>query len=209
MLDQLFNLVQDQSQDAVVNNPAVPDKYNKDVMQSLMGSITGGMQQEVQKGNLDGVMGLLSGRTVQGNSTSMMSNPIVASISQIATTNIMQKFGLSPAIANGIVAAVLPQVMSRMINKTSNPNDSSMDFNSILGGLMGGGSGSVNTSSAPSQGKGVNFNEIGYAMADGKLDMNDLKRVGGSLFGGNSAQSGGNQDSGSLGGLLGGLFGGK
>ncbi|WP_247235116.1 hypothetical protein [Telluribacter sp. SYSU D00476] len=209
MLDQLFNLIQDQSQDAVVKNPAVPDKYNKDVMQTVASSITGGMQQEVQRGNLDGVMGLLSGRTVQGGSTSMMSNPIVSSIAQIATSNIVQRFGLSPAIANGIVAAVLPQVMSRMINKTSNPNDSSMDFNSVLGGLMGGGSGSVNTSAAPSQGKGVNFNEIGYAMADGKLDMNDLKRVGGSLFGGNSNSSEGNQNSGGLGGLLGGLFGGK
>lgn len=207
MLDQLFNLIQDQSQDAVVKNPAVPDQYNQDVMQTVASSITGGMQQEVQRGNLDGVMGLLSGRTVQGGSTSMMANPIVSTIAQIATSNIVQRFGLSPAIANGIVAAVLPQVMSRLINKTSNPNDSSLDFNSVLGSLMGGGN--VNTSAAPSQGKGVNFNEIGYAMADGKLDMNDLKRIGGSLFGGNSNSSGGNQSGGGLGGLLGGLLGGK
>jgi hypothetical protein len=39
-------------------------------------------------------------------------------------------------------------------------------------------------------------------MADGKLDMNDVMRIGGSLLGG-----GGNSGGGGLGGMLGGLFG--
>ncbi|HEV7349540.1 hypothetical protein [Telluribacter sp.] len=207
MLDQLFNLIKDQSQEAVVKNPAVPDQYNRDVMQTLMGSITGGMQQEVQQGNLDGVMGLLSGRTVGGGGiASMLANPIVSSISQTATSKLVERFGLSPAIASGIVAAVLPAVLSRFINKTSNPNDSSMDFNSILGSLLGG---SASTASPAQKGNGINFNEIGYALADGKLDMNDLQRLGGGLLGNTSGTSGNKGDAPGLGGLLGGLFGQK
>ncbi|MFN3379180.1 MAG: hypothetical protein ACK41O_06970, partial [Runella zeae] len=56
---------------------------------------------------------------------------------------------------------------------------------------------------APQQG-GFDFNQIGYALADGTLDMNDVMRIGGSLLGGsgNNSSSGGG-----LGGLLGGLFG--
>jgi hypothetical protein len=71
---------------------------------------------------------------------------------------------------------------------------------------MGGGSGAA---SGVQGGGGFDFNQIGYAMADGKLDMNDLMRIGGSLMGGGkSAPSNNQQGSGlDLGGLLGGLFG--
>ncbi len=59
---------------------------------------------------------------------------------------------------------------------------------------------------------GFDFNQIGYAMADGKLDMNDLIRIGGGMLGGSSPapQQNKQEDGGlDLGGLLGGLFGGK
>jgi hypothetical protein len=72
-----------------------------------------------------------------------------------------------------------------------------MDFGGIMGSLLGGGQ----AQQAQQQG-GFDFNQIGYAMADGKLDMNDVMRIGGSLLGG-----GGNSGGGGLGGMLGGLFG--
>ncbi|TDB67060.1 DUF937 domain-containing protein [Arundinibacter roseus] len=205
MLEQLMGLIQDNSQEAIVKNPAVPNENNNDVMQTLLGSITGGLQQEAQSGNMGGLMGLLSGNAVKNNSAGLLSNPIVSGIATNAISSIMSKFGISNSAASGIVASVLPGVLSGLISKTSNPNDQSIDFNGILGSLMGGGA----SSAAPSS--GFDFNQIGYAMADGKLDMNDLMRIGGSLMGGGSQapsqqQSGGGLD---LGGLLGGLFGGK
>jgi hypothetical protein len=210
MLDQLLGLIQEHSQEAIVQNPAVPNEHNADVMQTLMGSITGGLQEHAQNGNVQGIMGLLSGAS--GTGSGLMNNPIVSSIAQNAIGAIMQKFGLSNGTAGGIVSSVLPSVLGGLINKTSNPGDSSLDFNSVLGSLMGGGSAA--TANAGGQSSGFDFNQIGYAMADGKLDMSDLMRVGGSLFGGGSAtpasgqaqQQGGGMD---LGGLLGGLFGGK
>ena len=110
----------------------------------------------------------------------------------------MEKFGLSNSAAVNIIAQVLPGVLSSMIARTSNPNDNSMDFGGIMGSLLGG--------QAPQQQQqgGFDFNQIGYALADGKLDMNDVMRIGGSLLGGNSGNAGG---AGGLGGLLGGLFG--
>ncbi len=44
------------------------------------------------------------------------------------------------------------------------------------------------------------------ALADGKLDMNDLMNIAGSAMGGGNNQQ---QNSGGLGSILGGLFGGK
>ena len=210
MLDQLLGLIKEHSQEAIIQNPAVPDQQNEAVMQTLTESITGGLQQQAQSGNLQGLMGLLSGKNGT-SSNDLTTNPIVSSISSNAITSIMQKFGLNSGAASGIVASVLPGVLSSLISKVSNSNDSSFDFNSVLGGLLGGSNNQV--SAGTPQSSGFDFNQIGYAMADGKLDMNDLIRVGGSMFGGKQTtaapeekQQGGGMD---LGGLLGGLFGGK
>jgi hypothetical protein len=206
MLDQLLGLIQQNSQQAIVQNPAVPNEQNDDVMRTLLGSITGGLQEQVQGGNIQGLMGLLSGNS-GATAGGLMNNPIVASIASNAIGSIMQKFGINNSAASGIVASVLPGVIGGLVSKVSNSGDSSLDFNSILGGLMGGGG-----AQAASPASGFDFNQIGYALADGKLDMNDLMRVGGSLMGGGQgAAPANNQQQGGLdlGGLLGGLFGGK
>jgi len=196
MLEQLMGLIQDHSQDAIVKNPAIPNEHNENAMQTILQSVMGGLQNEAQGGNVGGLMGLLSGQGGQGGN--LMNNPIVAGIAQNAIGGLMEKFGLSNSAAGNVIAQVLPGVLGSMISKTSNPNDSSMDFGGIMGSLLGG-----QAPQAQQQG-GFDFNQIGYALADGKLDMNDLMRVGGSLLGGGGQQQGG----GGLGGLLGGLFGG-
>ena len=202
-----MGLIQDQSQEAIVKNPEVPNQQNSDVMQTLLGSIMGGMQQEAQNGNIGGLMALLSGKSTPEGSSGLMSNPIVAGIASNAIHSIMEKFGMSNSTASRIVASVLPSVLSSFINKTSNPQDSSIDFNSILGNLLG----STSTASAGAQSSGFDFNQVGYALADGKLDMDDLMRIGGSMLGGTSTapQKPQQQEGLDLGGLLGGLFGNK
>ncbi|WP_025761504.1 hypothetical protein [Dyadobacter tibetensis] len=202
MLDQLLGLIQENSQKAIVENPQVPNEKNNDVMTTIMSAITGGMQQQAASGNMQGIMGLLSGKEGQSASAGLMDNPIVSSIANNAIRSITEKFGLNSGAASGIVASVLPGVLQSLISKVSNPNDSSIDFNSILGGLAGGSS-----QAAPSTSGGFDFNQIGYALADGKLDMNDLINVGGSLMGGGN-KTGKDQAGGlDLGGMLGGLFG--
>jgi hypothetical protein len=204
MLEQLMNMVSEHSQEAVVKNPEVPNEQNNDVMQSLMGSIMGGLQSEAQKGNITDMIGLLSGKSVQQDKASLMNNPIVSGIASNAISNLVQKLGLSDSTASRIVSMVLPMVISQLIQKTSNRSDGSLDFNGILGSLMG----TESPATEGPQGAGFDFNQLGYDMADGKLDMNDLIRVGGGLLrgGGNSSSENSSPD---LGGLLGGLFGKK
>ncbi len=196
MLEQLMGLIQDQSQDAIVKNPAIPNEHNTDAMQAILSAVTGGLQNQAQSGNISGLMGLLSGNSGTGNN--LMNNPIVSGIAQNAIGSLMEKFGLSNSAAANIIAQVLPGVLTSMISKTSNPNDNSMDFGGIMGSLLGG----QQAQQAQQQG-GFDFNQIGYALSDGKLDMNDVMRIGSSFLGG----GGNNNSGGGLGGLLGGLFG--
>jgi hypothetical protein len=199
MLEQLFDLVRGHSQEAIVQNPAIPNDQNEEAINTVTHSIFNGLQNQAHSGNLGGLMGMLTGQT--GASGGLMNNPIVAGIAQNAIGSLMQKFGINNSAASGIVASVLPGVLGSLIHKTNNPNDSSIDLNGVMGSLLGG---HQQQQAAQS---GFDFNQVGAAMADGKLDMNDLMRLGGSLFGGGASGSQQQQESGGLGGVLGGLFG--
>jgi hypothetical protein len=197
MLEQLLGIIQQSSQQAVVQNPNVPNDQNNDVIQTLFSSITGGLQQNVQSGNIQGLMGLFSGQAGTGNN--LMSNPIVSSMANNAINSMMQKLGFSNTAAAGIVSAVLPSVIGAVIGKvnSSGQQGGGLDLNGLLGGLMGGGH------------AGGTGNLISDVMADGKLDMNDLFRVGSSLLGGNNAAPSQKQEGLDVGSILGGLFGKK
>jgi|TARA_R110002124_G_scaffold182509_2_gene349912 hypothetical protein len=203
MIEQLLGLIKENSQHAVVQNPQIPNQQNEEVMQTLLSSITGGIQDQAQSGNIQGILGLLSGKDTKSATNGIMDNPIVGSIANNAIGAIMKKFGLDSSVASGIVASVLPGVLSSLISKVSNPNDSSIDFNGVLGSLLGKNQTGADTSTP----KGFDFNQVGYAMADGKLDMNDIINIGSSFLGGNSKKPS-QQDGGlDIGGMLGGLFG--
>jgi hypothetical protein len=132
MLEQLMGLIKDHSQDAIVNNPAIPNEHNESAMQTILSSVVGGLANQGSAGNTSGLWGLLSGKSGLGN------NPIMSGITQAAVGSLMEKFGLNKTAAGGIVSAVLPQVMGSLINKTNDPNDSSFDLSSIMGAVMGG-----------------------------------------------------------------------
>ena len=160
MLEQLMGLIQDHSQDAIVNNPAIPNEHNNDAMQTILGAITGGMQQQAQGGGLAGLAGLLGGQAGT-NGSSLMSNPIVAGIAQQAVSGLMTKFGLQNSAAAGIVNQILPSVMGSMISQTNDPNNSAFNMSDIMG-----------------------------VMADGKVDMNDVMNIAGKFMGGGNAAGG-------------------
>ena len=155
----------------------------------------GGLSNQANsQGGLGSLIGLLGGGA--GNGGSLMSNPIVGSIAQSVVGNLMEKFGLSNSAAAGVVGNMLPSVLGGLINKTNDPNDDSIDLGGLMGSITGGKTNGIDFGSLLSQGAG--------ALADGKLDMNDLMNIAGSAMGGGQKQQGGG-----LGSLLGGLFGGK
>ncbi|GAB3973959.1 hypothetical protein GCM10028806_28920 [Spirosoma terrae] len=177
MLETLMNLVQQNAGQAVINNPAIPNNQNDNVMQTVASSILSGLGQQAQGGGLGNLLGMVV------NGGNVQQSPVTAGVQQNVEQSLMQKLGISPQVAMSIAAAVVPVVLSKLMNKASDPNDSSVDGNSILGAATGQ--------------QGVDWMGMaGAAMADGKLDMNDLLRVVG-------------QQGGGLGGMLGGLFGGR
>jgi hypothetical protein len=168
MLEQLMGLIKENSQEAIVNNPAIPNEHNDSAMQTILSSVVGGLANQGASGNQSGLWGLLSGKS--GN---IGSNPIVSGIATQAIGGLMEKFGLNKTAAGGIVSAVLPSVIGQLVNKTNDPNDSSFDLSSLMGAVMGG--------QQQSAGGGM-MDVIGGLMGGGAQQQPHAQQQGGGLM---------------------------
>ncbi|MGL4631778.1 MAG: DUF937 domain-containing protein [Leadbetterella sp.] len=194
MLDILKGLIDQFGQKEVVENQEIPNEHNEGVKEEMLQGLLGGLTNQANsQGGLGSLLGLL-GNSNQ-SSSGLMSNPIVASIAQSVIGNVMSKFGISNNAASGMVGNMLPSVLGSLINKTNDPDDSSVDMGGLMGTLSGGKTSGIDFGSLLSKGTS--------ALADGKLDMSDLMN----LVSGNSAPQ--QSEGGGLGGMLGGLFGNK
>ncbi|MCU0429020.1 MAG: DUF937 domain-containing protein [Cytophagaceae bacterium] len=143
MLENLLNLVKETGSDYVNSDNGLDNKHSDEAMKMASSSIMDVLGQQLNGGNAQNVMSLLSGNTnTQGN-------PVVNMIIQQLSGNIMQKFGIGSAQASGIATTLIPMVLNQFIKKTNDPNDSSFDLQSIAGTLLnqGGQGGGMNVSS--------------------------------------------------------------
>jgi hypothetical protein len=184
MLDQLLNLIQQQGQQSVIDNPAVPNKYNQDVLGEAGNSITNGLQQALAGGGLAQVMNMFSqGGSSGGGMASLLNNPMVQGIISQFTGSLTNRFNVDPSQAAGISQSLIPQVLSNFAGKVADPNDSSLDINGVMQSLTGGNTSGIDFQSLLTkfQGAGGDFD------GDGDVDLQDIiARVSGGV-----SQSGG------------------
>ena len=153
MFDQLMQLVKEQAGDAIVNNPAIPNEKNNEAIQDVSQQLLSGLQNHAQQGNISDIVSMFK----NGGSSGMMNNPMVAQLINKVAGSLASKFGISQQTATQIAYGILPQVLSKFVNKTNDPNDNDFDLqdviknvsgNSNIGdilGQFGGGSSSGNT----------------------------------------------------------------
>jgi hypothetical protein len=141
MIEQLLQLIQQHGQEAVVNNPDVPNEHNDAVLKEAGSSIVGGLQQALAGGGgLQQITSLFSG----GNNSSLASltsNPVVQNIIQSFAGKIAGQFNVNSASAQQIGSNLIPQVLSKLGGQVSDPSNSSIDINSVVSTLTGGAGG--------------------------------------------------------------------
>lgn len=198
MLDTLMNLVRQHAGQAVTNNPAIPNGQNDNAIQAISSGILGGLQQQAQGGGLGSLLGMVMGQGGAANPGSIQQSPVTQGVQQNVQQSLIERLGISPQVAMSIAAAVVPMILNKLMHKAQDPADNSINQNDILTNATGK--------------QGVDWMGMaGSAMADGKLDMNDLMQVAGGFMKGSGSGSSqpSKQEDGGIGGLLGGLFGGR
>ena len=177
MLDQLMNLVKQYSGDAVINNPAVPNEQNDEVISTASGSIIDTLKGMMSGGGAASVLNLFS----QNNGEDVTNHPVTQNVSSNLITTLMNKFGLDSDKAGGIASALIPMVMSKLVSKTNDSNDSSFNLQEIFNSLSNNKTGGMDIGSLVSKfgGNALDKNH------DGQVNLADLTAA----FSGNDTQS--------------------
>jgi hypothetical protein len=102
MFDQLIQMLQQQGQESVVNNAAVPNEHNNGVLQEASTSITNVLKDMVDNGQGDPIAAVANDPN----------HPAVQQMQSNFIDNIVQKFGINGAAAKGIAASLIPSVLS-------------------------------------------------------------------------------------------------
>ncbi|HEY8920389.1 MULTISPECIES: hypothetical protein [unclassified Chitinophaga] len=195
MLDQLLNLVKENAQGAVINNPAVPNEQNEAVIHAATESIASGLQDEMANGNTSQVVSLLGGA---GSATDPQ-NPVVNKLSGNLAGTLLEKFNLPAGTAQQIAGSLIPAVLGSLVKKTNDPNDHSFNLQGILNSLTGGQASGINLSGILGRLSG-GLDKDG----DGDVDLQDLMGV---LSNGAKQQQQQQPSEGGLGGMLKNLLG--
>ncbi len=169
MLENLFNLIKEQGVNDVINNPVIPNEKNDAVLADATSSVAESFQGVLAGGGLQNILSLFGGNQNSGSASNLLNNPIVGNIITSFTNKLTANHGIAGDQASGIANNLIPGVISSLISKTNNPNDSNFDINSIIGSLTGGAAGS---------GSGIDLQAMIGKFTNGGLDANGDGHVG-------------------------------
>ena len=159
MLEELFNLVKGSATESVINNTDVPNENNNAVIAEATNTVASGLRNMVAGGGLQNILSLFSGGQQQ-SSKSLLSNPIVNMMVGHFSGKLMSKYNLGGAQASNVANSLIPNVLSDLINKTNDPNNSSFSIEGLLNSLTGGQSAQVAREQQASGNTGFNFQEL-------------------------------------------------
>lgn len=162
MLEELFNLVKEQSGDPVVNNPAIPNELNNDVVAEATNTVAGGLRNMVAGGGLQNIISLFTGGGNQNSGgKGLLSNPIVNMMIGHFAGKLISKFNIGGSQANNIAANLIPNVISNLISKSNDSSNNGFSLEGLLNSITGGQTNQVVQQQQQSSGNsGFNFQDL-------------------------------------------------
>lgn len=129
MFDKIMNMVKDQVTSSIGSIPGIPADKKSQVVETTTTSLMDGLKQHAAGGGLGSLLGIGGGSASSGLESGVISA-------------LTQKAGLSPAIAQSVVAAAIPAVMSLLKKHAGDPS-SGLNLQSMVSGLTGGKGGGI------------------------------------------------------------------
>ncbi len=172
MFEQLLKMVTDHGQEAVVQNPAVPNEHNEAVLHETTNSITSTLQGLLGGGG-NGAAQVLNLFSPQNANADLGNHPVSQAISGNLVSSLMNKFGIGGDKAGGIASMLIPMVLSKLVGGANNnaaAGGGGLNIANIFSSLSGGNTGGLNIGNLVSQfgGNALDKNH------DGHVDLQDL-----------------------------------
>ena len=160
MLEELFNLVKGAAGDSVVNNPDVPNEHNDEVVAEATNTVASGLRNMVAGGGLQNILSLFGNKDQQGDSKSLLSNPIVNMMIGHFAGKLMSKFNLGGNQASNVANNLIPSVIGNLISKTNDPNNPTFSLEGLLNSITGGKTAEVVKEQQSGGNSGFNFQDL-------------------------------------------------
>ena len=189
MLEELFNLVKGTATDSVINNPDVPNEHNNEVVAEATNTVASGLRNMVAGGGLESIVSLFSNKgTDQGSGKGLLSNPIVNMMIGHFAGKLMSKFNLGGDKANNVASSLIPNVISGLISKTNDPNNSTFSLDGLLNSITGGQSAQVAQQQQSSGDSGFSFQNLIGQFTGGGGQSGGIMDIVSKLAGGAQSQ---------------------
>jgi hypothetical protein len=163
MLEELFNLVKGAAGDSVVNNADIPNDQNNEVVAEATNTVASGLRNMVAGGGLQSILSLFGNKDGAAGGTGgggLLSNPIVNMMIGHFAGKLMSKFNLGGTQANNVANSLIPNVISNLVSKTNDPNNSSFSIEKLLSSITGGHSDQVAQEQQASGDSGFSFSNL-------------------------------------------------
>lgn len=132
MIDALSKLVEENAQQAIVQNKSIPDQFNNAAIKEVTNQIISNLKGQVAQGNMSQVISLF-----QSGARNINSNPLVSSMMGSVTKSLEAKFGLSPQVAQTVASNVIPTVITQVISRTNDPRNIDFDLQQMMRTMSG------------------------------------------------------------------------
>lgn len=112
---------------------SIPEDKVNDAAVLAKDNMIGTVQDEVQRGNINGLMGLFD------KNTDVTGNPIVSNMIMKYAGDLGSKLGLSPSMSQTVANFTIPFVLKKLLGKAGEQGLNPASLMSMLGGAGGSG----------------------------------------------------------------------
>jgi len=130
MFEKLFLLVKNNAGTAVMNNPAIPEKYRDAVLNDASSSIIEVLQKQTEGNKLKDFIKYFQ-------FTGVFNNPLITSAVKRFANKLNNFYGIEPADALSIANSLIPPVMQEMIRESKSGETKDFALGSIISKLTG------------------------------------------------------------------------
>lgn len=165
MVENLNHLVKENADTAITNNAAIPNERNEEAVQEASTAIEESLKTSLAGGQVKEVANLFN-----GTGENVATNPVTQKATGNFIDRLQSRFGLNVQQSANIANNLIPTVLKRLVQRTSDPNDKSFDLQKIFNEVSEGKTNGMNVQGMMNKFKGSMDKD-----GDGDVDMQDLK----------------------------------
>lgn len=133
MIEKVKSIVREFSDDAIINNPAIPNDKNEKAIDTTASSIIEHIKDEARSGNTHALLDILK------KNDDPALNPSVSRVSTGVASDLVKKLGLDTSTALGVVSSIIPPIINRIRSTANDPGEKEINFHNFLSSFSRGG----------------------------------------------------------------------